>query len=161
MVSRSRNERGIILLVSLLLVIILIAVFLLFYRDSFNNNPILGEAKLKYNIGGCNSDVQTKAMDLKSEKEPVISVLDNSIKLVHKLSYVCCAKLSLEHQIIGNVIEITEVNTGDICKCICEYDIDGEIGPLKAGEYQLKLFGVKYQNTDPSLILEKNISIAQ
>ena len=107
---------------------------------------------LTYSVGGClikSPGEITRGQKLKSEVE--VSIEDSSIKLLQHLSYVCCADMVVSLQAIekhGNctLLRIVEKNVGEICKCICDYEIEIRISNLAPGRYRLEIYGVEFED---------------
>jgi len=98
-----------------------------------------------------------------SERKGIeVEVIDGIIYVKHDLNYVCCAKLQLSYEFLKSkppIIKITEINNGDVCRCMCTYEIEATIGPLPKGKYVLQLWGVEYRDHPASLLFEKTVEI--
>jgi|GEM_PF-4878989 len=72
-------------------------------------------------------------------------------------SYVCCANITLETKIDDSTeiptIKIFEKNKGEICKCICNYNITAEIYNLTENIYNVEIYGIEYPNVHPFELL--------
>lgn len=127
--------------------------------------------QLTFAVGGCEQAQPWKQSQTKgrySAKDIEIAVQGQNLSFSHGLSYVCCAELRLASQIDDrNAIAITEINDGDYCRCTCDYSIEGTFGPLAAGTYNLKVYGVEYgtQTNEtyyipPELLFQTQISVS-
>ncbi len=71
------------------------------------------------------------------------TVAGGTVKVLHEdASYNCAAKVALEASVSGNTILVTEVITNPadpMARCMCEYDLTGEINGLAAGSYTLEV----------------------
>ncbi len=71
--------------------------------------------------------------------------------------YVCCANITLETKIDYETeiptIKIFERNKGEICRCICYYNITAEISNLTANVYNVEVYGIEYPNAHPFELL--------
>lgn len=114
---------------------------------------------LSYEISGCDLTPLTRSPSTKLPEEPEISIKGNLLFVKHPLNYVCCANITIEWAQKDNLIEITETNIGEMCRCLCDYDIRASLGPLKKGTYLIKLSGVKYQDTKPDLLIEEEVEV--
>ncbi len=76
----------------------------------------------------------------------------NGIHLEQLVSYVCCAEIELDIVRDGNVIRVNEKNVGDVCKCICDYEIEADITVLQ-GTYQVEVYGVEYPEMHPLALI--------
>ena len=101
-------------------------------------------ATLAYSVGGCaeESDV-TRATDL---GEVRIVSQGGAIHVEQKLNYVCCADIVVRLEQDENTIKLVEKNDGEICRCICEYEVEAEISGLDPGVYEVEVWGVEYQD---------------
>ncbi len=121
----------------------------------------LPETKLSYEISGCQEE-QTRSSEVRKAEnldEPLLAVEGKFITVRHSLDYVCCAKMEVEWKQEGNLIELTEINKGEICRCLCRYGVDAKIGPLESNLYLIRIYGVKYQEQEPNLLSEKEVEI--
>ncbi len=95
------------------------------------------EPELSYDIGECDTSV-TKGANLQ------ISPVSDGIRIQQVLDYVCCAVIELRLEREGNLLKVIEKNTGDICKCMCSYDVDAQIKVLP-GTYKVEVWGVEHE----------------
>ena len=100
--------------------------------------------RLDYTVGGCAEEYETLRGGVADEVK--ITVRGDTIHLEHRLSYVCCAELLLRVEQEGNTIRMVEQNDGEICRCLCDYDVEAEITGLGSGEYQVEVWGVEYED---------------
>jgi len=119
------------------------------------------EIEFSFNVSGCLKERRMKTIH---DFEKLLydfnyEFSNNSLSFSHKLSYVCCAKIILEAEIDekNKEIIIKERNIGEICKCICNYEINGTIKNLKKGSYKLKIYGIYFEDQKGQLMLEKEI----
>ncbi|MEM4263754.1 MAG: hypothetical protein QW666_02560 [Candidatus Woesearchaeota archaeon] len=124
------------------------------------------DVKLGYSISGC--DTKDAGIPRSAEElvDVDVDVAGNNVKLVHHLDYVCCAKIkvSLEGiEIIGDEtrIMLAEKNEGEMCRCMCGYDVSINLGPLAKGRYTVQIYGVVYQDMPIEKIWEKEIIIKE
>jgi hypothetical protein len=115
--------------------------------------------KLSYSISGCDVQRPTKSVETKAYGNIAITSFDDFISIKHDLSYVCCADIKVEWDIKGDVINVREVNEGDVCRCICEYKVNAKIGPLDSGRYTVKVYGVGYRDIEPDLLAEEEVGL--
>jgi len=73
------------------------------------------------------------------------------------VNYVCCANITLETKIDYETdiptIKIFERNKGEICRCICTYNITAEISNLTKNIYNVEVYGIEYPNVHPFELL--------
>ena len=103
---------------------------------------------ITYNVSGC----QNTRMEVPS----TIYFKNDTLIIRHSVNYVCCAKIVPEVEIKDNIINITEINKGDVCKCMCNYIVQINISGLEKKEYEINVYGVKYKDIHPA---EKILSI--
>jgi len=123
-----------------------------------------GEMRLDYAVGGCDSHDEKGSMPSRNPAEGIaITVAGDSINLTHALVYVCCAEITVEMERKEEggreVIVLTERNTGEMCKCICEYSVNASVGPLAPGSYDVQLWGIAFEDREPELLFEKEVQI--
>ena len=120
--------------------------------------------KLSYDIGGCGTQEET---DYAPSRGPaggiIMGVSGDMLVLAHNLTYVCCAKMNLQMETREEdgrkLVVLTETNTGQMCRCICGYTVNANVGPLSPGSYDVQLWGVAFGDTEPELMLEKEVEI--
>jgi len=85
---------------------------------------------------------------------------NGGIEIWHHLSYLCCADIHIEARKAGDVVEVTEVNRGGMCRCQCAYVVNATIYPLGSGDYTIRVYGVKDETgTNYRALLEKRVSV--
>lgn len=128
-------------------------------------HPGQQDVKLDYSVSGCDTK------DGGTTRGPPAQLVDvdvagNNVKLVHHLSYVCCAKVKVYLEGIETTsdetrIMISEKNDGEMCRCMCDYDVDINLGPLAKGKYTVQIFGVVYEDVPTEKLWEKEIAIGE
>ncbi|MEM5798293.1 MAG: eight-cysteine-cluster domain-containing protein [Candidatus Aenigmatarchaeota archaeon] len=108
------------------------------------------QSEFEYKISGCNEQKEAEFRSIAS----IINITKNDsyVVLYHKLKYVCCANLKLAIEKTNKTIKIIERNTGDICKCICDYDINAVI--LIGDANKIEIWGVEHANQPAELLYE-------
>jgi len=120
--------------------------------------PEAGRATLTYSVGGCSEQSETTRAATDGEVQIVGE--GDTIHVAHKLTYVCCAELVLTTTQEGSTIRILERNTGEICRCVCDYEVDADITGLSAGVYQVEVWGVEYEDVHtPELLGQATITL--
>jgi len=120
---------------------------------------------LSYEVGGCSSkSVGEIKRGQRLESSVEVSAEGSSIKLLHHLRYVCCADMAVELQSVEKkngymVLRILEKNNGEICRCICEYEIMIEISALKSGRYKLEIYGVEFDDMPVEKLWEGEVEL--
>jgi len=93
-----------------------------------------------------------------------VSATDSGIKLVHHLQYVCCAEFVVEvesmEEVDGHVVlKILERNVGEVCRCMCEYEVSILISDLRPGLYLVELHGVEFNGMPAEKLWEGEVRI--
>lgn len=126
--------------------------------------PNIQTPKLEFVVSGCedkNEEVYENIRGGIQQENVEINVEENYVKLKHHLKYVCCAKVVVKFEKIGNVIKLIEKNEGDMCRCICEYDVESKVGPLTNGRYTIELYGVEFEDMPGEKLFEKEIVVGE
>jgi hypothetical protein len=120
--------------------------------------PEAGRPTLTYSVGGCSEQSETTRAATDGEVQIVGE--GDTIHVVHKLTYVCCAKLVLTTEQEDETIKLLEKNTGEICRCMCDYEVEAEITGLSPGVYQVEVWGVEYEDVHtPELLGQATIEL--
>jgi len=120
--------------------------------------PDAGRPTLTYSVGGCSEQSETTRAATDGEVQIVGE--GDTIHVVHKLSYVCCAELELTTKQEGSTIRLLEKNTGEICRCMCDYEVEADITGLSPGVYQVEVWGVEYEDVyTPELLGQATIRL--
>ncbi len=112
-----------------------------------------GEPELEYEVGECEEGVR-----MGNSLE--IFETANGMRMEQVLDYVCCADIELEMEIEGNLIRITEVNEGEMCKCMCSYEIEAETS-LLPGTYKVEVYGVEHEGQPIEKLGEARITVGK
>jgi hypothetical protein len=100
---------------------------------------------LNYSVSGCENRIYYEKDYYESdERMPQSGVLKthwsgNILYFEHNITYSCCANITLTHNITDDRIVIAEVNTGEMCKCICSYEISGSLRDIEKKKYTIEL----------------------
>jgi hypothetical protein len=114
--------------------------------------------ELVYTVGGCQEEQETSRAAAGDGLQ--IVVRGEAIHVGHRLSYVCCAELSLSMEQDGNTIRVVERNVGEMCRCVCEYDVEADINGLGSGVYQVEVWGVEYEDVHtPELLGQASVQL--
>lgn len=110
--------------------------------------------QLTYTVGECDRNPS-------NSPEFTVTPQPQSLTFSHHFAYACCAQFRLEGHIENQEITITEVNDGGLCRCMCTYQIEGELAPLSPGEYLLKVYSMEDRNNnlDVELLFEQSVEI--
>jgi hypothetical protein len=120
--------------------------------------PEAGRPALTYSVGGCSE--QSETTRAAADGEVHIVGEGDTIHVAHKLTYVCCAELVLTTTQEGSTIRLLEKNTGEICRCVCDYEVEADITGLSPGVYQVEVWGVEYEDVHiPELLGQATIEL--
>ncbi len=81
--------------------------------------------------------------------------------VTHILDYVCCANITVslnESEEDGRrVISVYEKNVGEMCRCLCSYEINVTVSGVQKGfDYIVRVYGVEYEGEAGGLIVESS-----
>ena len=109
--------------------------------------------ELEYEVGECEEGVM---------REGYLEIWPTAagIRLEQVLDYVCCAEIELEMGLDGNLITITEVNRGEMCKCMCSYEIGAEMSVLP-GRYKVEVYGVEFPGQEAAKLGEGWVTVGK
>jgi len=120
--------------------------------------PEAGRPTLTYSVGGCSEESPNTRAATGGEVEIVGQ--GDTIHVSQKLTYVCCAELELTTEQEGSTIKLLEKNTGEICRCMCDYEVEADITGLNPGVYQVEVWGVEYEDVHtPELLGQATITL--
>jgi len=106
---------------------------------------------LSANIGPCDETIPPDTLGEWAGVE--ITAQDGAIHVEQNLSYVCCAELALAAGQDGTVIKIIETNVGQVCRCMCGYQLVADLTVLIPGTYAVEVWGVQHFDTHPLELL--------
>lgn len=69
----------------------------------------------------------------------------------------CCSDIGGEVSVDGNVIAIEENESGEMCHCLCLYQVDYKVENLPPGEYTIKFIELCMSDEDEALELTVNL----
>lgn len=76
------------------------------------------------------------------------------IFLEQKISYDCCAEISLSYRINEDILRIYENNNNNtLCETLCTYDIEAKIN--EKGINEVEVYGIKYSDWPYEFIAEE------
>jgi len=111
------------------------------------------EPELEYIVGECEEGIR-------GEDYVSIRPAADGIQLKQLLNYACCGDIELEMDINGNLITITEVNRGEMCRCMCNYPIDAKIKVLP-GKYKVEVYGVEFPGQEVEKLGENWVTVGR
>ena len=145
-------------------IIIVLVSSSLIYLSTISETPLTAP-KLTYEVGGCGDQKVGEIKRGASLQNGVeVSVGGSSIKLLHHLRYVCCAEIEVElasvEEVDGQVlIKLLEKNVGEMCKCICSYEVSIKLSGLKPGTYRIQIIGVEFEDMPTEVLWEGIVKI--
>ena len=101
--------------------------------------------KILYSEGPC---IKSRGVDLVEDEEASFEddiqslsfKLENgSLFITGKIIANCCGSHHLEYEIYADSIFLSRVDEGELCRCMCLYDINIEIKDCPADSYKIKL----------------------
>ena len=120
--------------------------------------PEAGRPTLTYSVGGCSEQSETTRAATGGEVQIVGQ--GDTIHVAQRLTYVCCAELVLTTEQEDGTIRLLEKNTGEICRCMCDYEVEADITGLNPGVYQVEVWGVEYEDVHiPELLGKATITL--
>lgn len=120
--------------------------------------PVPEGPSLTYSVGGC--DEESQSTRATTEGEAKIAGEGDTIHVEHHLTYVCCAELVVTMKQRGDRIRILASNVGEVCRCLCDYEVEADIAGLEPGVYQVEVWGVEYKDLHaPELLGQASIEL--
>lgn len=85
-----------------------------------------------------------------------IAATADGFRFTQRVSYVCCAAIvpAAGLDLETRTVRIIESNLGEVCRCMCGYELTGEVGKLAAGSYTVEFWGVQKAGVHPLMLLE-------
>jgi len=100
--------------------------------------------QITYTVGECNQDIPMDQLAVWAKVD--ITAKDGAVQIRQNLAYVCCAEIEIKVEQEGNVVKVIETNEGDLCECMCGYEVNAEIAGLPPGRYTIQVWGVEYED---------------
>jgi uncharacterized protein (DUF2141 family) len=73
----------------------------------------------------------------------IFSSHGDTILVVHKDAYYnCCSKIKVNVKGTSNGFDLSEYDVGDICRCMCYFDVTTTISDLSPGTYLIRYFDI-------------------
>ncbi len=96
------------------------------------------QARMQYSVSGCEPGESGRGAP------PEVKAAGNGKLLMeHYLDYVCCADVRVEFSRLKQELNLTEVNYGEECECLCTYFVEAGVSGLNPGEYDVTVLGVR------------------
>ncbi len=126
--------------------------------------PLIKEPTLTYVVGGCSSSFEEPVRGYSSTSRVELTVDAFSMNLIHHLSYVCCADMVVDLEPMEPredyvLLRIIERNVGEMCRCICDYEIAIKVSDLGPGRYKVELYGIEYEDMPAEKLWENFIEL--
>jgi len=102
-------------------------------------------------IGPCDESVSLEELDEWAGVE--IGLEGGTVHIRQRLSYVCCAELALAVGREGTTIKVIETNVGEVCRCMCGYQVTATLAGLSPGTYTVEVWGVQHFDVHPLELL--------
>ncbi len=85
------------------------------------------------------------------------------LTFAHDLTFTCCASFvldrSIDRSVYPPVISIVERDVGVHCRCLCNYQVAGTIGPLPPGSYVVRVYGEFGGGKSRVLLFERSAAV--
>lgn len=123
--------------------------------QNYSQNTSFTEPGFSYQISGCinlREDVRSFGGEFAQ-----IAIDRNSVNIFHSANHNCCMNATIDKKISGNNLTITEHFYGEVCRCMCDSDINITI-MLSHGSYNLNLYKQEL-DYEPILIASEKIDI--
>ncbi|TAD80360.1 MAG: hypothetical protein EA001_00770 [Oscillatoriales cyanobacterium] len=100
-------------------------------------------------------------------RDPVRNVAigfeNDRLTFSHDLTFTCCASFvldrSIDRSVYPPVISIVERDMGERCRCLCDFQVAGTIGPLPPGSYVVRVYGEFGDGKSRILLFERSASV--
>jgi len=146
---------------SFLLVFFVVLVMSILYITQISKEK--SKISFNYNIFGCGEKEEKVYRAYENFNKIDFKILNNSLILLHNLSYYCCANIQLYLYTFDDknykIIKIKEKNEGDVCRCICNYTINMNVSNLEKGLYKVEILGIEFNEIPAEVLFEKYFSI--
>ncbi|MGC9356846.1 MAG: hypothetical protein ACP5GX_03225 [Anaerolineae bacterium] len=108
-----------------------------------------------YEVGECDKSIPPD--DLQSWAGVEVKPTPEGFRFTQRIPYVCCAEIvaSLGGEPEERVLRIVETNIGEVCRCMCGYELVGEVSGLKSGSYTVEFWGVQKEDVHPLSLMEQ------
>ncbi len=114
-----------------------------------------GRPGLTYETGACDQSVVPE--DLQTWAGADMEPVAGGFRFTHRVSYVCCADvvpaLGWDSTETPGTLRVVETNLGEVCRCMCGYELTGEVGGLEPGSYTVEFWGVQKYDVHPLELL--------
>ncbi|MFZ5365362.1 MAG: DUF333 domain-containing protein [Patescibacteria group bacterium] len=121
-----------------------------------------------YEVRGCDEEkLRDPLAQEKKDRIADMTIDGNYVNFTHYLNYVCCADIEVE--IMDTVVEddkttikLLESNTGEMCRCVCDYEVDITLGYLDPFKYTVEMYGVEFEGEqEPQLLWSRDFQIIE
>jgi len=129
--------------------------------DSPTDPDVLDATGSLVSHGECKYSETSSAMDgIPQNNDCIVFDYDGigTLNLLHVNSaFNCCTELQAAISIGENIITIEEAETGEICRCICLYDVEYLVENLPPGAYQLTVTGCWLPEGEEPLVCQLDL----
>ncbi len=104
---------------------------------------------LTYEVGECDESLTGEVLD--AWAGVVVTPTANGFNFVHRIAYNCCADIiaSLGQDIETKMLRLVETNRGEVCRCMCGYEMTGSVTDRLVDDYTVEFWGVQKPNMHP------------
>ncbi|MGC9399570.1 MAG: hypothetical protein ACP5HM_10600 [Anaerolineae bacterium] len=104
---------------------------------------------LTYEVGACDESLTGEV--LAGWAGATITPTKSGFDFVHRIPYVCCADIVAAAGLDAETqsVRIVETNQGEVCRCMCGYEMRGRVTGLAADRYTVEFWGVQKPGIHP------------
>ncbi|MCD4738472.1 MAG: hypothetical protein K8R89_04355 [Anaerolineae bacterium] len=109
---------------------------------------------LTYQVGECDKSLPPE--ELGKWVGVDINATTDGFHFIQRIAYTCCGEIvpAVGLDLETRTLRIITSNLGEICRCMCGYELTGEVGKLTAGSYTVEFWGVQKPGVHPLMLLE-------
>ena len=108
---------------------------------------------LSYQVGGCDQELTSAEL----EKWPAVELeaTTEGFRFNQRITYTCCADIvpAVSLNAETQTIYIIESNLGEVCRCNCGYELQGEVTDISPGNYRVEFWGIQKEGLHPLTLL--------
>jgi hypothetical protein len=112
-----------------------IIILLLLFTTLLNNSVFAGDT-IKYITGKCG---QLKRAYLSNQDDIRFDLYNDTLHIWGNIRANCCGEHLLVISQYGNSFNFEPMDTGKVCRCLCNYPFDVKIPQCKLSEYNIKI----------------------
>lgn len=100
-----------------------------------------------------------------------VNVVGDRLRFKHKIWHTCCAEISVESSLKPGVgplgrseIRAIERDRGEVCRCMCNFDVTATIDSLPPGNYDFRVYAEVRQDGqagEPVMLFERGVVVPE